>query len=797
MSIESQESRGKRQDCGILSYDKKIKDNDMIMRGLVSLMLIVGVVANAQKKAAYKDPQKPVEERVADLLSRMTLEEKVAQMCQYVGPEHIRESIARTKGEKIAKNDDAQGFYQNLSVNDLLKMTENGMVGSFLHVVTVEESNQLQRLALKSRLQIPLIIGIDAIHGNAMVSGTTVYPTPITMASSFDTVLVRKSSIETAFEMRATGSQWTFMPNLDVARDARWGRIGETFGEDPYLVSRMGVAMIKGFQGDNLNGKNTVLACMKHLIAGSEPSNGTNAAPMDVSERTLREVFLPPYKAAIQEAKVWTGMAAHNELNGIPCHGDKWLLDDIIRKEYNFKGFIVSDWMDIERMSDLHRYAPTFEDAFYESVVAGVDMHMHGPGYLEGVVKLVKSGRLSEKQIDLACSRILETKFRLGLFENPFGDEKEYPKILFNNTHQQTALELAEKSIVLLKNEGNLLPLDFSRFNNIFVTGPNANNQSILGDWALRQPDENVITLLEGIQQVAGAEKVSFYDYGSDVRSTDATKITEAVTMARKADVAIVVVGENPLRYMRNQKTTGENLDRMTLDLLGQQDELVEQIRKTGIPVIVVLVGGRPLTINRIAENVPAIVQAWEPGSMGGLALANILSGKVNPSGKLPVTIPRHVGQIQMIYNHKPSQYFHPYIDGPSTPLFPFGFGLSYNLFEFSDLTVDKTVASKNSTFRVSCTVTNTGKQAGTEIVQLYIRDEYSSVTRPVKELKDFARVELKPGECKSVSFCVTPDKLAFYDRNMNYVVERGDFEIMVGNSSLDKDLKKIKITIE
>ncbi len=778
---------------------QKSKENRTIrMRALLSILIIASAVISANAKTLlYKDATKPVEARVNDLLKRMTLEEKVAQMCQYVGPEHIRESMARTKGENIAKNDDAQGFYQNLSVNDLLKLTENGMVGSFLHVVTASESNELQRLAMKSRLQIPLIIGIDAIHGNAMVSGTTVYPSPISMASSFNTELVRKSSVETAHEMRVTGSQWTFMPNLDVARDARWGRIGETFGEDPYLVSRMGVAMIKGFQGENIAGKNSVLACMKHLIAGSEPSNGTNAAPMDVSERTLREVFLPPYKAAIQEANVWTGMAAHNELNGIPCHGDKWLLDDIIRKEFKFKGFIVSDWMDIERMSDLHRFAPTFEDAFYESVDAGVDMHMHGPGYLEGVVKLVKSGRLSENQINAACSRILESKFRLGLFETPFVDEKAYSKILFNSEHKQTALKLAEESIVLLKNEGNLLPLNFSKLKNVFVTGPNANNQAILGDWALLQPDENVTTILEGIQSVAGKEKVSFYDYGSDVRSTDGSKITEAVKMAQKADVAIVVVGENPLRYMRNQKTSGENIDRMGLDLLGQQDALVEQIRSTGVPTIVILVGGRPLSINQIAEKIPAIIQAWEPGNLGGEALANIVSGKISPSGKLPVSVPRHAGQIQMIYNHKPSQYFHPYIDGPSTPLYSFGYGLSYSTFELSKPVLSKSIIDKSESIAVEVSVKNTGTKDATEVVQLYIRDLYSSVTRPVKELKDFARVELKAGETKTITLSITPEKLAFYNRNMNFVVESGDFEIMTGTSSLDKDLQKVTLTVK
>lgn len=765
-----------------------------ILMVFISGCFILG--ASAQK-ALYKDKNQPVNVRVNDLLNRMTLEEKVAQMCQYVGPDHIRESIARTKGQKIAKNDDAQGFYQNLTVNDLLKLTESGMVGSFLHVVTAEESNSLQKLALKSRLQIPLIIGIDAIHGNAMVRGTTVFPSPITMASSFDTLLVRKSSEITAAEMRATGSQWTFMPNLDVARDPRWGRIGETFGEDTYLVSRMGVAMIKGFQGSNLSGENSVLACMKHLIAGSEPSNGTNAAPMDVSERTLREVYLPPYKAAIAEGGVLTGMAAHNELNGIPCHADKWLLTDIVRNELNFKGFYVSDWMDIERVSDLHHYVPTFRDAFYESVDAGLDMHMHGPGFLEGIVDLVREGKLSEKRIDESCARILEAKFRLGLFENPFVNEKVYSKLLYNKESKETALRLAENAVVLLKNEASLLPVDFSKYKNIFVTGPNADNQSILGDWALQQPDENVVTILEGLTAAAGADKISYYNYGSDVRSTDSSKIKDAVLMAKKADLAVVVVGENPLRYMRSQKTSGENIDRMSIDLIGQQDELVEQIRKTGVPVIVVLVGGRPLSVNRIAENIPAIIQAWEPGNMGGEAVANIISGKVNPSGKLPVSVPRHVGQVQMIYNYKPSQYFHPYIDGPSTPLFPFGYGLSYTSFEISDLKLNTNNISNNDNVSISYTITNTGKVAGTEVVQMYIRDMYSSVTRPVKELKDFARVDLSPGESRTLSFNITPQKLAFYNKNMQFVVESGDFEIMIGNSSKDQDLKKVTLTVK
>lgn len=758
----------------------------------VVLSLSLGATCFAQKTPLYKDASQPVEKRVQDLMTRMTLEEKVGQMCQYVGIEHMLETERKFKG-KVSANNDANGFYKNLSIEQLKKLTEDGLVGSFLHVVTSKESNELQKLAQKSKLQIPLIIGIDAIHGNGLNAGATIYPTPIGMASSFDTDLVQKSSQETAKEMRASGSHWTFTPNIDVARDPRWGRIGETFGEDTHLVTQMGLATIKGFQGDNFMGKDKVAACAKHLIAGGEPANGTNASPMDVSERTLREVHLPPYKAAIEKANVFTVMAAHNELNGVPCHANSWLMTDIIRKEYGFKGFVVSDWMDVSRIYDLHKVAPSLEDAYFESVMSGLDMNMHGPDFYYGVIKLVKSGRLSEEAVNRACSRILETKFRLGLFENPFVDLKEENKIVFNREHQQTALELAEKSIVLLKNE-NILPLDFSKYKNILVTGPNANNQSILGDWALEQPDSKVITILEGIQEAASSKNVTFYDYGSDVRSNDMSKVKEAAALAKKSDLAIVVVGENPLRYLKN-RTSGENIDRISLDLLGVQEELVKQIHKTGVPTIVVLVGGRPLSVNWIAKNVPALVQAWEPGSFGGKAIANILSGKVNPSAKLPVSIPRSSGQIQMIYNHKPSQYFHNYKDGQSTPLYPFGFGLSYANFSYSDVKLSAASMDAAGSIIASVSIQNTGKVDGDEVVQLYIRDLISSVTRPVKELKGFKRVHIPAGKSVVVDFKITAQELAFWRKDMTFGVEAGNFKIFIGTNSVDVKEAEFSLT--
>ena len=760
------------------------------MSSIVGLACLSSCTPDA---AAYKNPKLPVEQRVESLLSQMTIEEKIGQMSQYVGIGHLRLSEVTNKEKKIEKNNDALALYKDLTATQLIDMVKTGHVGSFLHVLTAEEANMLQKLALESRLQIPLIIGIDAIHGNGMVSGTTIYPAPLTAAASFDLDAMRKSSQQTAVEMRALGAQWTFTPNIDVARDARWGRVGETFGEDPYLVTQMGIATIEGLQGDAIS-SNTVLACAKHLIAGGEPINGTNASPMDVSMRTLREVHLPPYKAAVEKANVWTVMTAHNELNGVPCHASGMLMTDILRNEYGFDGFYVSDWLDVYRIHDLHHVAPTLNDALAMSVNRGLDMNMHGPEFYWGMLELVKEGKVSMKRIDEAVSKILEAKFRLGLFENPFTEDKE--KKVFSPEHQALALSMAENSIVLLKNQDNLLPIDLSKYGKILVTGPNANNQTILGDWALKQPDENVTTILEGLQAVAGKEKVVYYDYGDDVRSTDMTKVQKAAQLARKCNLAVVVVGENPLRY-QNTRTTGENTDRMTLSLLGAQEQLIQQIHATGTPTIVVLVGARPLATCWAEENVPAIIQAWEPGSLGGAALANILTGKVNPSAKLPISIPRHSGQIQMIYNHKPSQYFHNYKDGLNAPLYAFGYGLSYTTYKYSAPQISKAEISATENVDVTVNVSNTGKMDGTEIVQLYIHDMYSSVTRPVKELKDFARVPIKAGESKEVTFTITPDKLAFFNENMEYGVEPGEFEIMIGSSSKDKDLKKVTFTVK
>jgi beta-glucosidase len=744
----------------------------------------------SQNNPLYLDSSADIEDRVNDLMKRMTLEEKVAQMCQYVGLEHMKKAEKSISPEELIGND-ALGFYKNLHSTQVAQMVVDGKIGSFLHVVTAKEANYLQSLAEKSRLKIPLIIGIDAIHGNALVRGTTVYPTPINMAATFDTYFAHQIAKETALEMRATGSHWSFTPNIDVMRDPRWGRVGETFGEDPFLVGEMGVAMINGFQQGDYTGTKKVIACAKHMLGGGEPINGLNASPMDVSERTIYEVHLPPYKKAI-DVGVYSIMAAHNELNGIPCHMHKELMTDVFRNQWNFDGFYVSDWMDIERIEKLHRVAENFKEASFLSVDAGMDMHMHGPHFLEHIVDLVKEGRLPLERINEASDKILRAKFKLGLFEHRYVELSKVDQRIFTPQHKQTALDAARQSITLLKNKKEILPLKKAN-KKIFVTGPNANNATILGDWHFEQPEKNVITIYEGIQQLAPSYgyEVNFFDSGQNLRNINSKDINQAATLAAEADYAVVVVGENSLRYKWKQKTAGENMARADLKLPGRQLELVKAIHQTGTPILLVLVNGRPISEPWLEENIPAIIETWEPGSLGGQALAEILFGEVNPSGKLPLTIPRSVGQLQMIYNHKPSQYFHKYAFEKTKPLYRFGFGLSYTTFSISKPTLSTPEWDGSGSVRVDVEVKNTGNREGMETVQLYIRDLYSSVTRPVLELKAYKKIKLAPGESKRITFNLTIDSFAFYNLHMDYVAEKGAFNIFVGNSANLSKLKK------
>ena len=763
------------------------------MKKIIVLLAMVAVCSCAPKD--YKDATLPVEERVEALLKQMTLEEKVGQMSQYCGVEHVKaQTLRNAQKRKTPANDDSNAYYPGINADTLLRWTEEGKIGSYLHVLTVEEANTLQEHAMRSRLGIPLILGIDAIHGNALAPDNTNYPTNIGLACSFNTELAYRIARQTAKEMRAMNMHWTFNPNVDVARDARWGRCGETYGEDPYLVGELGLASVKGYQG-NLDSQNDVLACIKHLVGGSQSVDGTNSAPTDVSERTLREIFLYPYERCLEGAEVGSLMTAHNEISGTPCHSSKWLMEDVMRGECGFKGFVVSDWMDIERIHDLHRVAENRKEAYYLSIMAGMDMHMHGLHWFDEVIELVREGRIPEKRIDESVRRILTAKFQLGLFEHPYADAEEGRKVRLCEEHRQTSLEAARQSIVLLKNDG-VLPLDVRKYKRVLVTGLNSNNQGILGDWSARQRPENITTILEGLQEVAPNTDFVYVDQGRSPYKMKQESVDEAVRKARYVDLNIVVAGELSTRYMAN-RSCGENRDRANIEFYGLQNELISRLAATGKPTILVVVAGRPQNIEWAAENLPAILYAWEPGMYGGKAVAEILYGEVNPSAKMSMTLPRGSGQGPIYYNYKPSRYFHKSLDQNPYPVYHFGYGLSYTTYEYSDLQLSKNEIAANENLEVSVTVKNTGERDGVDIAQLYIRDCYSSVTRPVKELKGFERVELKAGESKTVTFTITPKHLQFYDIDMKRVVEPGEFEVMVGASSRNEDLITTKFAVK
>ena len=766
------------------------------MKQVVFLPLLISVLINSalgMELLPYKNPDLSDEERVQDLLSRMTLAEKIGQMSQYVGPKHIARSEKNLTLEEM-KASDAFGMYPSLHSSQIPNVIRAGKIGSFLHVTDPVEANLLQRYASQSRLAIPLLIGIDAIHGNGLVRGATIYPSPITMASSWNLDLVKQSSVETAREVRASGAQWTFTPNIDIARDPRWGRVGETFGEDDFLVSEMGVAVINGLQSGDFDEEGQVLATAKHFIAGGDPINGLNLSPMDLSIRSLREDHFPPFERAI-EAGVFSVMAAHNEVNGVPAHANHFLLSEVLRDEWAFTGFVVSDWMDVERLHTYHRTAENFKEAVYQSVSAGIDMHMHGPKFFEPLRQLVTENRISTSRIDAAVRPILLAKFRLGLFERAQVDPSVTKKLLFNKEHQKTGLELARQGIVLLKNEANTLPI--SAGTRIFVTGPNADNHSLMGDWVLRQPKENITTVVEGLRQVGnGVMEIDYLDLEGSVKRIEPEMIATAVKRAESADVALVVVGSNPLRFDRKGKTSGENVARSSLGLFGQQLDLVQAIHATGVPTVVILINGRPLAEPWVVDNVAALIEAWEPGALGGRALAEIIVGQVNPSGKMPITVPYSAGHLKAIYNHKPTATVRKYVDAPTRNLYEFGDGLSYTDFAYSDVKLSRSTMSMGESTRLSVVVRNVGARTGDEVVQLYVRDDFSAVTRPVKELKGFKRVSLAPGAAQEVYFDITPEALGYFGIDMSWQVEPGDFSIMVGGSSRSRDLETVTLRV-
>jgi len=709
-------------------------------------------------KPLYLDSTQPVEKRIDDLLRRMTLEEKVGQMCQYSGlPEGYEEMI------------------------------KDGRVGSFLNVTGVETTNKVQKIAVEeSRLGIPLLFGLDVLHGYI-----TIFPIPLALASSWDPDLVKRVAAISAAEAASEGTHWTFAPMVDIARDPRWGRIAEGAGEDPFLGSAMARAWVEGFQGEDLADPNSILACPKHYVAYGGAEGGRDYNTVDISERTLREIYLPPFKAAIVDAHAGTVMSAFNDLNGIPASANPYTLTKILREEWGFQGFVVSDWNAIRELIN-HGIAGTPEEAAEKALTAGVDMDMVSNIYWETLPQLVKEGKIPERLIDESVRRILRIKFMLGLFEQPYVDLNLHRKIILSRKNIEAAREAACKSMVLLKNEGGLLPLD-KDIEAIAVIGPLADDKETpLGPWSCLGRPEDVVTVLEGIKsKVSGSTEV-LYAKGCSIEDSSKEGFKDAVEIASKSEVAIVVVGES-------REMSGEAASRSSLDLPGVQEDLVKAVYETGVPVVEVLMNGRPLSISWSAEHIPAILETWFLGVQAGNAIADVIFGDYSPGGKLPVSFPRTVGQVPIYYNHKntgrpPSteRYTSKYIDVPPSPLFPFGHGLSYTQFEYENLRIEPSIIGINGKVRISVDVKNVGERTGDEVVQLYIRDVVASVTRPVKELKGFKRITLKPGEKRTVSFTIDSDHLSFLNREMKKVVEPGKFQIMIGSSSEDIRLKGV-----
>jgi beta-glucosidase len=725
--------------------------------------------------ADYMDPSLSPEQRCQLLLGRMTLEEKVGQMCQYVG-----EAAASDTGNV----DEKVGYA--LALGDKVELVRAGRIGSFLKVPGAAEANTLQELAAASRLKIPLLIGTDAIHGHGMdLAAATIFPSPIGIASTFDPDLAERIAACTAREMRATGFHWSFSPNVDITRDPRWGRTGETFGEDPWLTGELGAAMVRGYQGTDFTGATQVLACAKHLVGGGVPENGLNGASSELSERSLHEVYYPPFIKALQ-AGAYTLMPSHNDVNGIPCHADQNMLGGLLRGAWSFQGFVISDWLDIARLHSVHRVAATRRDADRIAVLAGVDMHMHGGEFFENLCSLVLEGEVPLGRIDDAVRKILLAKFRLGLFEHRYSKPEQIQAVVLAPAHVQLALEASRKSIVLLQNARGLLPLEGVR--SLLVTGPNADDQSILGDWARVQPAANVVTVLQGIRALAAPDvRVDHVPVGPIAHISDA-QIQATVRAAAAVDVIIAVVGENSLRD-NPERTLGENVDRVSLELPGRQLELVAALAATGKPVVVVLVNGAPIGSEELATHAAALIEAWEPGMQGGTALAEVLFGKHNPSGKLPMSFPRSVGHLKGYYNHRPSAYHRgKFRFASSGPLFGFGHGLSYTQFAYRALHVNDTL-SIGEKLRVDVELENTGSRAGEEVVLLYVQDVYASVTRPVKELKAFQRVQLEPGQKKTVQLVLEPDAFSLFDANLKKVIEPGEFRLSLGVDGLEKSV--------
>jgi beta-glucosidase len=763
--------------------------------------------ARAKKVPDYKNPALPAARRTKDLLSRMTLEEKAAQMmCIWQKkPETLVDADGNFDEAKAKKAfRDGRGLGQVGRPSDAGKGKDaRGMA---------ELTNAIQKFFLEnSRLGVPVMFHEECLHGHAAVDGTS-FPQPIGLGATFNPELVEKLFAMTAAEVRLRGGHQALTPVVDVAREPRWGRVEETYGEDPFLVAKLGTAAVKGFQGDRtFRDKRRVIATLKHFVGHGQPESGMNCAPTNVSMRVLRETFLSTFQEALREAGAISVMASYNEVDGIPSHANRWLLRDVLRKEMGFKGFVVSDYFAIWELGyrpDTHGHfvAKDKKESCALAVKAGVNIELPDPDCNLHLVELVRKGVLKESELDELISPMLFWKFEMGLFDDPYVDPAEAERVVACEEHSQLALTAAREAITLLKNENGLAPLDMSKIKTLAVIGPNA-DRTLLGGYSGRPKHE--VTVLEGIREKVGKKIKVVYSEGCKITiggnwnqdevvpsdpEEDRKQIAEAVKVARKADAIVLAIGGNE-QTSRESWALNHMGDRTSLDLIGRQEELVKAMLATGKPVIVFLFNGRPLSINYVAQNVPVIYECWYLGQETGRAVADVLFGDYNPSGKLPITVPRSAGHLPAFYNYKPSAR-RGYLFDDVSPLFAFGYGLSYTSFAIENPRLTKKKIRRDGTARVLVDVTNTGKREGTEVVQLYIRDVVSSVTRPVKELKGFRRVSLKPGESTTVAFDITPELLKFYDVNMNYVVEPGDFELMVGNSSRDADLTKLKLQV-
>jgi beta-glucosidase len=772
---------------------------------LLSLTISLFSWTSMDDSITYKDPTKSPEERAKDLLGRMTLPEKVAQMhCIWQQKELILDSAGKFDRAKAKKN-----FPLGLGQVGRPSDTKGGLDPYNNAVLT----NAIQKYFVEeTRLGIPVFFHEECLHGHAALGGTS-FPQPIGLAGTFNPALIEQIFTLVAKEARLRGTHQALAPVVDVARDPRWGRVEETYGEDPYLAGEMGVAAVKGFQGDgSFKNGDRIVATLKHMAGHGQPEAGNNISPANISERVLREVFFYPFKQTILRANPGSLMASYNEVDGVPSHANKWMLRDVLRGEMGFKGYVVSDYYAVRELNERPEFFGNFlasngNEAAKIAIESGVNIETPEIDCYAKLDSLVKAGFIAEKLIDELVVKMLEYKFRMGLFEKPYVNPQEAKMFVGSAENRKLAHEAALQTITLLKNENSIAPLDLKKVKHIAVVGPNA-DRILLGGYS-GTPVYNS-TLLQGIRERAGKNIKVSYSEGCKITVTsgwnadevilpkpedDRKMIQEAVAAVSTADVIVLAIGQNE-QISREAWSPTHMGDRTDLDLIGRQNELINAMVATGKPVIAFVFNGSPLSFNNLLNKVPVIFECWYLGQESGFAAADVLFGNYNPGGKLPISFPRSAAHIPVYYNHKPAAR-RGYLFDEVSPLFPFGYGLSYTTFDLGAPQLEKAKISKNDNVKVLVKVKNTGSRKGDEVVQLYIRDKVSSVTRPVKELKDFKRVTLNPGEEKTVEFLITPEKLSFYNIDMKFLVESGEFTIMTGNSSANKDLKSVTLSVQ